>query len=274
MAPSPPLHTPFSQGPVDFAIGLRPIGAERWLEGGEVDPAARKDPLFEQCRETVWGETSGSQAGQDEVLSLVRAAGIGVEERPELPALYRAARALPDDLCLMEPRSGAWRLTALSLSSPTFFTAAGVLGKNLSELHGPVPDFQARFLARVERIFQSLPADVILERRNWTVVNTGDLFTPDPAPIRARVGEIPSAQAGAHLHIRVERQTLRRLPVTGGAVFTIRVWPYPLDALKADPGSVAAFASAWRNAPGPFRQYKQLHLYDQLVEAFLRASGE
>ncbi len=267
-------HAPWAEAPSDFAIGLRPIPAQAWLEGGEADPAARKDPLFAAHRSLVWAETDGSRPGQSEVLALVAAAGAPAEPRPDLPPLYAAARAVADDLCLMEKRGGDWTLAALSLSAGTFFTAAEVIGKPLGALHAPVPGFSGRFLPRVARIFDALGADTVLERRNWTVMAGDDLFAPDGAAIRARVGGLAPEAAAGTLHIRVERQTLRRLPASGGLAFGIRIWRHPLADLDAEPRRRAAFARAWRDAPADFRAYKRLAAYDSLVEAYLRARGE
>lgn len=267
-------HAPWADAPPDFAIGLRPIDMEAWLEGGETDPAARKDPLFAAHRDLVWAETEGSRVGQAEVLALVEASGAGPEPRPDLPPLYAAARAVADDLCLMEKRDGDWRLTALSLCAGTFFTAAEVIGKPVAGLHAPVPGFGERFLARVTRIFDALRPDQVLERRNWTVMAGDDLHAPDGAAIRDRIPHVAAAEAAEALFIRVERQTLRRLPATGGLVFTIRVWRHPLAALDADPERRAAFARAWRTASPDFRAYKRLAAYDDLIEAFLRARRE
>jgi hypothetical protein len=169
----------------------------------------------------------------------------------------------------MEKRDGQWRLAALSLSAGSFFTASEVVGRSLAELHGPVNGFSERFLTRVQRIFEGLRPDLILERRNWTVLNSPELHTPSSAPIRARIGEIAPADAARALNLRVERQTLRRLPQTGGALFTIRVWVAPLGRLAEDPARLAAFARAWRAATPEFRAYKRFDLYDALVEAFL-----
>lgn len=263
-------HAPYADAPPDFAIGLAPIDEADWLEGGEPDPAARKDALFETARDLVWAEAEGSRPGQEEVLALVEAA-TGGKGNPAFPPLYAAARLAADDLCLMEKRDGDWTLTALSLSAATFFTARDVVGKHLSALHGPVPGFEDRLLSRVSRIFEGLRPGLILQRRNWTVVNTDALHTPHPEPIRARIPEI--ADPAAELFVRVERQTLRRLPQTGGALFTIRVWRHPLGALRDDPERLAAFARAWRTATPEFRDYKKLHLYDALIEGFLRESG-
>jgi hypothetical protein len=218
----------------------------------------------------VWAELDGSRPGQAEVLGLVPSA----EPRADLPPLYAAARAVADDLCLMESRAGQWTLTALSLSAGTFFTAAEVIGKPLSALHAPVPGFGERMLPRVERIFDALAAETIVERRNWTVMAGDDLHAPDGAAIRARIADIALQDAAAALFVRVERQTLRRLPRTGGVLFTIRVWRHPLAALDAEPARRAAFARAWRTASADFRAYKRLAAYDGLVEAYLRARGE
>lgn len=257
----------------DFSIGLRPIAEAAWLQRGEADPAARKDPLFESRRTEVWGETEGSFEGQGEVLALVDAVN-GPISASGRPPLYAAARVVADDLCLMEKRDGQWRLTALSLSAGTFFTARDALGKSLEELHRAVPGFDQRFLARVIRIFDGLRPGLVLERRNWTVTNTDVLFAPRSGPYRARVGEIAPQEAGGRLFVRMERQTLRRLPRTGGAVFTIRIWTHSLDALRADPARLAAFASAWRTAAPAFAAYKGFAIYAPLVEGFLRAMGE
>jgi hypothetical protein len=264
-----PRHRPWEEA-ADFQIGLRPIPLTDWLEGGEADPAARKDPLFETARDLVWAETEGSQAGQAEVLAMVETVLGPAQAPPGLPALYAAARRAPDDLCLMEKRDGQWRLTALSLSAGGFFTAAEAIGKSLGELHGPVTGFAERFLVRVQRVFEGMRPELVLERRNWTVLNAADLHTPFSAPIRARIPDIDPSEAGRILHLRVERQTLRRLPRTGGVLFTIRVWLAPLGDLAGEPERLEAFANAWRAATPELRAYKRFELYDDLVEAFLR----
>ena len=267
----PIRHAPWADAPPDFAIGLAPIDEADWLEGEEDEPAARKDALFEQARELVWAETDGSRPGQQEVLALVEDALGRGSDRPDLPPLYAASRMVPDDLCLMEKRGGEWTLTALSLSAPTFFTAAESVGKSLSGLHGPVPGFGDRFLTRVARVFEGLRPDLILQRRNWTVLNTDELHAPHPEPVRARIPHI--TDPASELFVRVERQTLRRLPATGGALFTIRVWRHPLGDLIDEPQRLAAFAQAWRSASEDFRAYKKLHLYDALVADFLDKAG-
>lgn len=267
-------HRPWEDA-ADFQIGLKPIALADWLEGGEDDPAARKDALFAARRRLVWAETALSRAGQAEVLEMVEAA-LGPAPAPDeagLPPLYAAARRVADDLCLMEKSDDQWRLAALSLSAGSFFAAEDVIGRSLAELHGPVTGFAERFLVRVQRIFESLRPGLVLERRNWTVLNSADLHTPSSTPIRAKISQIEPLEVGRALHLRVERQTLRRLPRTGGALFTIRIWLAPLESLAAEPQRLAAFAEAWRAATPQLRAYKRFDLYDALVEGFLANPG-
>ncbi len=265
-------HAPYEDDAV-FEIGLRPIEDEAgWLEGGEDAP--RKDALFAAAPEAVWGELEGSRPGQAEAAEMVRRAAGGILA-PGLPPLLAAARLVSDDLVLMERAEGHWRVSALSLCSGTFFTAQDALGKSLDALHAPAaPGITPALMERTRRIFDHIPAGKIVQRRNWTVVSSDALHLPDPAPMRALIAAIDPARAGDELLIRVERQTLRRLPLTGGVLFTIRVWLHPLSDLKADPVRLAAFAAAWRGADPAFRAYKQLHLYDALVDAFFRQAVE
>ena len=133
------------------------------------------------------------------------------------------------------------------------------------------PGFAERLLARVTRIFDRLAPDTVLQRRNWSVVPSDALHLPHAAPVRARAAEIRPEQAGEALHLRVERQTLRRLPATGGLLFSIRVWLHPLNALPRD--RRAAFGNAWRSASPAFRAYKGLPVLDRAVDAWL-AGGD
>jgi dimethylamine monooxygenase subunit A len=264
-------HAPWEDA-AEFTIGLRPVEPEAWLEGGEADPSSRKDPLYAQVQDKVWAEHPGSRPAQGEVLAMVAGALGRPIEPGDWPPLYAAARQVADDLCLMQKIDGVWRLTALSLSAGSFFTASEVIGRSLSELHGPVTGFETRLLARVTRVFDGLRDGLVLERRNWSLVNSTELHMPTPAPMRAEIPGLTPAEAPTVLHTRVERQTLRRLPRSGGVLFTIRVWLTPLCEVLADPARRARFAQAWKAAHPDFRAYKQLQLYDHLVAAAIDAA--
>ena len=66
------LYTP-TGGPAlpEFRIGLAPVPVEQWFEGGEADPATRKDALYRDHPALVWGETEGSNPAQAEVAAMI-----------------------------------------------------------------------------------------------------------------------------------------------------------------------------------------------------------
>ena len=264
---------PNLRAPASFGINLAPIPAGDWLEGGEAQPWGRKDALWLGDRALAWGERSGSRAGQAEVLALVRGAAFEAPPPGDFPPLVEAARHISDDLCLMEKHAGQWVLTAASLCAPSYFSAFEVVGKALSGLHAPVPGFNDNLHDRVARIFDHITADQVLERRNWTLLNSDALFTPDPAPIRALIPDIVPEGAADALFVRSERQTIRRLPRTGGVLFTIRIHRQSVAQVLSHPARRAQFTSAWRavmdNAGEPFRTYKRLDLYDALIAPLL-----
>lgn len=57
------------------------------------------------------------------------------------------------------------------------------------------------------------------------------------------------------IRLRVERQTLRRLPKTGAIIFTIRVYLTPLEQLVGEPDVPGRLASAIRSWPEDVARY-------------------
>ena len=79
-----------------------------------------------------------------------------------------------------------------------------------------------------------------------------------PAPAAEGIGHLDPASDLAsstgpvdprRVRLRVERQTLRRLPRSGAIVFTIRVYLTPLEELVREPDVPGRLASAIRSWP-------------------------
>ena len=99
-------HAPWEDA-AEFRIGLNPIEANAWFEGGEDDPAGRKDALFSRHPRAVWAEQPGSRPAQAEALDMIAQAVGAPIDAAGRPPLLAAARQVADDLCLMEHRDGA-----------------------------------------------------------------------------------------------------------------------------------------------------------------------
>jgi hypothetical protein len=259
-----PPYLPFLAGPPDFVVGLRPLEAATWLyPDTEVHTLPEKRALLAARRGEVFAETEGSQPAQAEVAALVGGADF-----------LAAAGMVSDDFCLMERRGPDWVLSAASLCAPTFWSLAENIGKPVAHLHGPVPDTLGPggaqgLAARIARMFDAVAPGVIMERFNWTVQAGPERFTPSQAPLIARAEATPAAQAGDLLHLRVERQTIQKLPETGAVLFTIRICVDPLVAIFAVDGGQQAFAQAWRGAAAHVRTYKKWPPLERHVTALL-----
>jgi hypothetical protein len=153
-----------------------------------------------------------------------------------LHPLDAAARLVGEDLCLMEKSptpGGGYLLTAASVCFPSRWRLSEKIGTSLAAIHSPVAHYD-RISEATDRFFEALTTQRPVQRVNWTLIDDPELFQPEPARRSADraardVFDAPADQ----IHLRIERQTLRRLPATGGVLFTIATDVSPLGALSA-----------------------------------------
>ena len=267
-----PPYLPFLNGPPGIAPGLMPIAPEAWLMPDTEAAAwlAPKRGLMRAQRDEVFA-AQGAEVEMREAANLVLAV-TGAAEGCWPTPLEAAASTVSDDLCLMvRDGDGLWRLRAASLCAPTFWRLEDKIGEPLGGLHGPVPGGDPGLAVRISRIFDGLRPGLVLERFNWTVQAGIERFTPGAAPLKTLATDTPDAAALDVLHLRVERQTLRKLPDTGALLFTIRIVIDPLRAALPTLRHVEAFASAWQGADPAMHHYKGWPAYDRLVGAALDA---
>jgi dimethylamine monooxygenase subunit A len=243
----PPVHTPYDGSSKLFTIGLKPLDPARWIEVDEHREAylAEKRRLYAEFPDKVFLAEPGTEEAQQEVLDLI--ADHLARHLPELGALTRgngadaaplkaASLLVQEDLVLMRRGGDGWRLTAAALCFPSSWSLAEKFGKPLQDIHSPVPGFGrgTRTADIITRIFDSMQVAQPVERMNWSLQGDSALYVPLSNTGRIeRAKRTPSRFPGPDLaagtFIRVERQTLRKLPKSGDILFTIRIH---LDAMK------------------------------------------
>jgi hypothetical protein len=185
-------------------------------------------------------------------------------------ALEAAASAVSDDFCiLMKDAEGLWRLEAASVCAPTFWRLEDTIGQPLGGLHAPVPGANPGMVSRVQRMFDAIQPGTVLERFNWNVQPGTERFTPSQSPFKAKADGMATQGALDALWLRVERQTISKLPISGAMVFTIRVTIDPLRAALPDAAHLAAFRAAWDGIDPVLADYKGWSHYQRLVQAAL-----
>ena len=267
MPRSRPPYMPFLVGPPEIAPNLKPIPESRWLlpdtESEDWLPGKRII-MATRPHDTVLGDVDDGAAR--ELLSMV---GEAVGQSPHHSwdnALEAAASLVSDDLCLLErDEDGDWILTAGVIVAPTYWWPEDQIGLSLADLHHPVPGGDPELATRINRIFDGLQPGRILERFNWTIQAEGARHTPERPSAHGMTPE--------QLFLRVERQTIRKLPETRAICFTIRVCMDPLLPILDDADVREAFEDAWIGASPAIRQYKGWDELEPLVRSACRQSA-
>ncbi|MVA95760.1 DUF3445 domain-containing protein [Nitratireductor sp. CAU 1489] len=265
---SQPAHTPYDGTATPFTIGLKPLDPGCWLEIDRDYEAylAEKRRLFDTTPGTVFAEESETRDAQNEVLALVRAelaagfpavfpgtrqweAALAAMEREgdsDAPPLKTASLLVQEDLVLMRKGEAGWRLAAASLCFPSSWTLAEKFGRPLEDIHAAVPGFGrgTRTAGLINRIFDNLKVAQPVERLNWSLQDDNELHKPLSKATRDARREREAAHSAddaplLRSFIRVERQTLRKLPVSGDILFTIRIFLDPMRILAAHPDRAA-----------------------------------
>jgi hypothetical protein len=262
-----PTHTPYDGSSKLFTIGLKPLELDRWIEVDRflLPHLAEKQRLYAEIPAKVFVEEDGTREAQREVLDLLaahlpaknaathRQTGSGVEVAgtegtigglaPELreAPLVVASLLVQEDLILMRRDDSGWRLVAGSLCFPSSWSLQEKFGKPLQQIHVPVPGFgpAPRPADLINRMFDGLQGQAV-ERFNWSIQAGDALYHPLSNTQRIdratnRPTRFPDGDINAHAFIRVERQTLRKLPVSGDVLFTIRIHLDPLAVLARHP---------------------------------------
>lgn len=228
--------------------GTGPIALADWLQRDDAYAAqmAYRDRLIAGRPEAVHGLLPGAEAAAAELLAMaldhlavapgyVRDADAvtrpdGVRVPLDGPPLLVAGRLVQEDLCILEKPEGAGEhvLTAAILCFPSNWTLAQKLGRTLGRIHLPIESYDANIARRVQRMFDLIRPEAPVMRANLIVYNEGDLHNPRPE------FERHTPEPGTGRFVRVERQTILRLPRTRAMVFSIHTFMVALAALTPE----------------------------------------
>jgi hypothetical protein len=179
-------------------------------------------------------------------------------DRGAIDPLELAGRLVQEDLCLIQNDADGPVFTAAVLCFPNRWRLTDKIGKPLSAVHGPVPLYADRLAAPVDRFMRHLKPGHIVSRKNWSLLDDPTLFQPSGKWRIDGRPDITSANAGERVFLRVERQTLRRLPASGAVLFGIRVHVYRLDQVIDSRARATALAEAVHALPPDIQHYKSL----------------
>ncbi len=253
------MHTPYDGTSKPFTIGLSQLDALEWMEVDDhlAHYLEEKGRLYTEETKNVLASEAGSEDAQSEVLRMLvdylplrypntyqlvqnkmhilDGQFVVNLTNPSLNPLAVAAQLVQEDMLLMRKSAEGWRLVAASLCFPSAWLLAEKFGKPLHGIHQPVPGFGGgtRNAGLLERMFDNLWPERPVMRWNWSLYGEAKLHYPAiDNQIKNRFG---SGQIADNVVLRVERQTLRKLPQSGDIIFTVRIHLNPLEMLETHP---------------------------------------
>ena len=214
--------------------GVNPIGKEHWLVQDEVfeQQMAYRDHLIQTKREMVFrcnpeGFTIANELLETILEHLSRNQNYTIEidkvHRPDGKVIFLdsdhplvvAGRLVQEDLCILHRGHDQHELVGGFLCFPASWLLSEKLGMTLDQIHQPVSPYNAHIQKVVQRMFDNLKPETVIYRGNYLAYETPDLFQPQSFNEKRD-------QSGSNKEwIRVERQTLQKLPKTKGIVFGI-----------------------------------------------------
>ena len=295
--PAERLLLPFAAGPFRMAMSLVACPTDELVEIDDryFDEHAERGDLLATRHAEVFAALPGSDAARADVLAMLAAllprrypawfsADNGTVRNhltgetwsltdPAHDPLELAGRLVQEDLCVIDASGTAPVLTAAILCAPSRWRLQEKIGRPLADVHGAVPLYADRLSAPVDRFMGALRPGKAAERLNWSIVDDGALFQTGG---KHRTGHDPSItadNAGKRLFLRVERQTMMRLPTNGAVLFAIHVHSYPLAKVLTVPGAAADLHAAVQALPESLAVYKSLPPIRDALLARLAASS-
>lgn len=235
-------YIPVKGQPFTVSMGLRRMDADDWMEIDDHYDAelAQKRVLLGTRRDQVFAALpeglDSSQEVLDRLIEYLPArfperfsAAIAVDESRH--PLEAASLMVQEDLAVMSPQGGRWVLTAASICFPSRWDLASKIGADLHGIHEPVAHYEERIGAATDALFDKLTPSRPVWRVNWTVLDSPELFQASATGRKARIRPYSGEEFGESMYFRTERQTLCKLPRSGGVLFTIRTYCDSLSSL-------------------------------------------
>jgi dimethylamine monooxygenase subunit A len=156
-------------------------------------------------------------------------------------------------------RDGGLVVGGGSVCFPNRWDLRSKLGRTMAHVHQPVARLNEQLAGPIDGVLARLRPERSFWRLGWGVLDTGELYqavdgTAPPRPGSDGVEHLSLDQ----IHLRVERETLRRFPRTGCVLFTIRTHTATLRQVAEHPADARLLAEAVAAIPADVADYKQL----------------
>ncbi|KAF2125986.1 hypothetical protein P153DRAFT_378231 [Dothidotthia symphoricarpi CBS 119687] len=179
---------------------------------------------------------------------------------------------VPEDFAIMlrDDKTGLYVFRAGVICSALGWNVGTKIGLRLDEIHGPVPDYKEKMKFSMDRFFAKMPSDKPIQRGSWGI-EVGELLymgPDDTAHKSQREHQSPDLSL-SQCHLRVDWQTLRRLPLSGAVVFNFKALFTPVEQFRDEPYVPGLLLKVLNEGKGNIMAYKNTWHTDHVVKPAL-----
>ena len=249
-------------------VAARQLNAAQWVSLPDADwlptQVMKMQLINERPHEVIGYEEVAKSACEEVSRGVLESLNLTASDQEGIDALIDAAAAVADDLCILLPdENGVPRLRAAVLCSPNRWRLSEKLGGTMASIHSPVARYTEDLSSPVDAVMLRLNPKRPLWRTNWGVSNHPSLFQPDIPPVTSDMN-------ARDMWFRVEWQTLRKLPESGGILFTIRTYVEKMSTFfERDYEIVHDIADIINKIPEEVAQYKSIAPYREKLFDYL-----
>ncbi|KAG5340144.1 hypothetical protein E4T56_gene19449 [Termitomyces sp. T112] len=182
----------------------------------------------------------------------------GAGEGAGIEALKFLMDHVPEDFLVTQEntKTGNYELIAGVVCSALGWTIQHKLGKPLHKIHGPVPDYKEKMEFSMNRFFSKMSCDKPIQRGSWGLEIGKPLFTPPNDPhLKLRETQLSDLKL-EDIHLRVDWQTLRRLPISRAIIFNYKALFTPFSEFRNEPYIPRLVAKILRDGKEEIMKYK------------------
>jgi dimethylamine monooxygenase subunit A len=301
-----PLYRPYRWASADFQLGLRPIRPESWILIGadHAEIMRQKHGRLNQFRPYYYRTLRESLPAQRELRNRVTTHLLS--DHPEsfqrlgsvvhsvttgqtldlnddsIEPLLQLSYMVEEDFMLLDESGGIPRITAAANAYSSSGRLVASVGHDMEWTHAPVPQLTQKLGAKIDRVIRSVHPATPCERFNWQLTPMASVFFPHTDPHAANAAAMQHisaelrrdpARAGELLWIRVERQTLSRLPDSNATAFSLHTYSDPLSSVRSDLESLRAILALLRNYTEERWRYSEMDIVREPLMLWLEAAA-
>lgn len=182
---------------------------------------------------------------------------------------------IPEDFaCMLRNADGTYSFRAGVICSSLGWNVGSKIGLRLHEIHDPVPDYKEKMQFSMDRYFAKMPTDKPIQRGSWGLEIDEPLFMPPGDPHEKLREHQDSEHSLDRCNLRVDWQTLRRLPLSGSIVFNFKALFTPVTEFKDEPYIPSLLLKILRQGKKNMMEYKNTwhteHIVVPAMEEFER----